>query len=191
MANTMALGGGRLTVTATVGARPPGTAAAPRRPALAADDDGLLVDQRPRLAGDAPRGRPGPRWHDPDVDRLPGRRRRRPAAHRRGRPRRAARSVGPGPVPGGGPPLRRGYHVVLPNIRGSASYGAAWIKPQLGRSGEDRTRKTSTRRSTTPSTSAWRTPTAWVCWASRMAASWSTGSWGPRTGSGQPCPRTA
>lgn len=26
----------------------------------------------------------------------------------------------------------RGYRVLLPNIRGSASYGAAWIRPQLG-----------------------------------------------------------
>jgi dipeptidyl aminopeptidase/acylaminoacyl peptidase len=26
----------------------------------------------------------------------------------------------------------RGYRVILPNIRGSASYGSAWIRPQLG-----------------------------------------------------------
>ena len=30
----------------------------------------------------------------------------------------------------------RGYRVVLPNIRGSASYGAEWITPQLGHWGE-------------------------------------------------------
>ena len=28
--------------------------------------------------------------------------------------------------------VARGYRVVLPNIRGSASYGRAWIRPQLG-----------------------------------------------------------
>ena len=28
--------------------------------------------------------------------------------------------------------VSRGYRVILPNIRGSASYGAAWIRPQLG-----------------------------------------------------------
>src|SRR4051794_1839299 len=28
--------------------------------------------------------------------------------------------------------VARGYRVVLPNIRGSATYGAAWIRPQLG-----------------------------------------------------------
>jgi dipeptidyl aminopeptidase/acylaminoacyl peptidase len=28
--------------------------------------------------------------------------------------------------------VARGYRVILPNIRGSASYGRAWIRPQLG-----------------------------------------------------------
>ena len=41
----------------------------------------------------------------------------------RGRPRRRSRCCSSS---------RRGYRVVLPNIRGSATYGRAWIRPQLG-----------------------------------------------------------
>ena len=40
--------------------------------------------------------------------------------------------MGARPRPGGPPPRVARYRVLLPNIRGSTSYGAAWIRPQLG-----------------------------------------------------------
>ena len=67
------------------------------------------------------------------LDRLPARRRRQGTPHRRRRPRRPARGMGAGPAHRGHPPRRApATGSILPNIRGSATYGRDWITPQLG-----------------------------------------------------------
>ena len=80
------------------------------------------------------RGRgPGPGRPDRDLDRLATG--RRPS--RRCRPSSTSTAVRSGawaPAPHLEVSLlvARGYRVILPNIRGSATYGGAWIRPQLG-----------------------------------------------------------
>jgi dipeptidyl aminopeptidase/acylaminoacyl peptidase len=133
MANTMAVGGGRVTVTATVGRRPPEL--------CLASDEGLL----------RPLTRMGSSW----IDRLAWPEMRVVEAPGQGgsietwiaSPVGASDDPLPTVVDVHGGPLgawtsapslevvllcARGYRVVLPNIRGSASYGAGWIAPQLG-----------------------------------------------------------
>ena len=84
----------------------------------------------------------------------------------------------------------RGYRVILPNIRGSAGYGRAWIRPSWA-TGAAWMRPTCLPRSTTSSASASRTPRDSGSSASATAASWSTGSSGPRRiASPRRCPRT-
>ena len=74
MAHTLAVGGGRVTVTATIGARPPELCRGRRsRRAAAGHDDGLRVDGRPRVARDALRGGTRARRANRDVDRFAGR----------------------------------------------------------------------------------------------------------------------
>jgi dipeptidyl aminopeptidase/acylaminoacyl peptidase len=132
-AHTLALGGGRMTVTAQVGVRPP-----------------ELFEVRPdgsmrRLTTRGSAWIDGLAWPEMRVVEAPG----------PGGPIETwiASPAGAGdePLPtvvdvhGGplgawspGPSLEvvllcaRGYRVVLPNIRGSCSYGAEWITPQLG-----------------------------------------------------------
>jgi dipeptidyl aminopeptidase/acylaminoacyl peptidase len=133
MCHTLAVGGGRATVTATVGARPPelclvdaagilrpvttlgsswtASLAWPQMRAVNAPGPGGLIETwiaSPAGAGDGPL---------PTVVDIHG-----------------------GPLGAWSPApslevvllCARGYRVVLPNIRGSASYGAQWIAPQLG-----------------------------------------------------------
>ena len=133
MANTMAIGGGRITVTATVGPRPPEL--------LLVAEDGAL---RPLTTM-------GSSW----IGGLAWPTMRRVEAPGPGGPVEtwvaSPAGAGDGPLPTvvdvhGGPLgawapapslevvllCARGYRVVLPNIRGSTSYGAGWITPQLG-----------------------------------------------------------
>ena len=133
MANTMAVGGGRVTVTATVGPRPP---------ELCLVTDGGEVRPVTTMGSS---WIDGLAWPDMRVVEAPG----------AGGPIEtwiaspAGSSDGPLPtivdVHGGplgawtsAPSLEvvllcaRGYRVVLPNIRGSTSYGRDWITPQLG-----------------------------------------------------------
>lgn len=133
MCQTLAAGGGRLTVTATVRARPP---------ELCQVDEAATV--RP-LTTFGSAWTAGLAWPEMRVVEAPG----------RGGPIEtwiaSPAGAGDGPLPtivdvhGGplgawspAPSLEvvllcgRGYRVVLPNIRGSASYGAEWITPQLG-----------------------------------------------------------
>ena len=132
MANTLALGGGRITVTATVGARPP---------ELCLVEDGRL---RPLTTI-------GSAWIDAiawPVMRVveapgPG----GPIETWIASPAGAADAPLPTVVDVHGGPLgawapapslevvllcARGYRVILPNIRGSTTYGGEWIRPQLG-----------------------------------------------------------
>ena len=103
LAHTLAVGGGRVTVTATIGARPPELCVVdPSAEHPPADHDGLLLDRRPRVAGHALRGCAGTRRTDRDLDRVTRRcLRRRGPADRRGHPRRTVGSVVAGPEPGG------------------------------------------------------------------------------------------
>lgn len=133
MAHTLGVGGGRITVTATVGVRPPEL--------CLVDDDGTL---RPLTTM-------GSAW----IDELAWPEMRVVEAPGPGGPIEtwiaSPAGAGNGPVPTvvdvhGGPLgawspspslevvllCARGYRVVLPNIRGSASYGGEWIAPQLG-----------------------------------------------------------
>jgi dipeptidyl aminopeptidase/acylaminoacyl peptidase len=135
MANTMAMArtGGRITVTATVGGRPPEL--------CLVTEDGSL---RPVTAM-------GSSW----IDALAWPEMRLMEAPGTGGPVEtwiaSPAGAGDGPLPTvvdvhGGPLgawspapslevvllCARGYRVVLPNIRGSTSYGRDWIAPQLG-----------------------------------------------------------
>jgi dipeptidyl aminopeptidase/acylaminoacyl peptidase len=132
-AHTLALGGGRMTVTAQVGVRPPEL--------FEVLPDGSMR----RLTTRGSAWIDDLAWPEMRVVEAPG----------PGGPIEtwiaSPAGVGEGPLPtvvdvhGGplgawspGPSLEvvllcaRGYRVVLPNIRGSCSYGAAWITPQLG-----------------------------------------------------------
>ena len=132
MAQSLAVGAGRVTLLATVGARPP---------ELCAVEGGIV---RPVTTM-------GSSWIDalawPDMQLVDVRGPGGPIETWVASPAGA----GDGPLPTivdvhGGPLgawapapslevvllCARGYRVVLPNIRGSASYGAAWIAPHLG-----------------------------------------------------------
>jgi dipeptidyl aminopeptidase/acylaminoacyl peptidase len=132
MCQTLAVAGGRITVTATVGAMPPEL--------CLAGDGGL----RPLTATGSAWTR-GLAWPEMRVVEAPG----------PGGPIEAwiasPAGAGDGPLPTivdihGGPLgawapapsmevvllCARGYRVVLPNIRGSTTYGGDWIRPQLG-----------------------------------------------------------
>ena len=134
MAHTMGVGGGRVTVTATVGARPPELcvveASGELRPLTTMGSawiDGLAWPRMRCMEV------PGPGGPDRDLDRLTGRSLgRRGPADRGGRPRWTPGAWSPAPSLEVVLLCARGYRVVLPNIRGSCSYGAEWITPQLG-----------------------------------------------------------
>jgi len=133
MANTLAVRGGRITVIATLGVRPPEL--------CEVTDDGTL----------RPVSTLGSAW----IDGLAWPEMRRVEAPGGGGPIEtwiaSPAGAGDGPLPTvvdvhGGPLgawapapslevvllCARGFRVVLPNIRGSASYGREWIEPQLG-----------------------------------------------------------
>jgi dipeptidyl aminopeptidase/acylaminoacyl peptidase len=132
MANTMAVGGGRVTVTATVGRRPPEVclvADGEVRPLATMGSswiDGLAWPEM-RVVEAAGPGGPIETWIASPAgaadDPLPT------VVDIHGGPLGAWTSA---------PSLEvvllcaRGYRVVLPNIRGSTSYGRDWIAPQLG-----------------------------------------------------------
>lgn len=133
MANTLALGGGRITVTATVGARPPELC-------LVTDDGSLrpitnmgsawiegLAWPAMRAVGAPGPGGPIDTWIASPAGASDG-------------PLPTIVDVHGGPLGAWAPApslevallCARGYRVILPNIRGSASYGAGWIAPQMG-----------------------------------------------------------
>ncbi len=134
MAHTMAAGGGRVTVTATVGARPPELCVVepsgelrPLTTMGSAWIDGLAWPRMRCMDVPGPGG-PIETWiaspaGAADDDALP-----------------TVVDVHGGPLGAWSPApslevvllCARGYRVVLPNIRGSCSYGAEWITPQLG-----------------------------------------------------------
>jgi dipeptidyl aminopeptidase/acylaminoacyl peptidase len=133
MANTMAVGGGRVTVTATVGRRPPelclvmgGGEVVPITMIGSSWIDGLSWPEMRVVEAPGPGG-PIETWIASPAgasdDPLP-----------------AVVDVHGGPLGAwtSAPSLEvvllcaRGYRVILPNIRGSASYGREWIAPQLG-----------------------------------------------------------
>ena len=133
VANTMATGGGRVTVTATLGTRPPELC-------LVADNgqvrplttmgsswiDGLIWPEMRRVEAPGPGG-PIETWIASPAGSSDG-------------PLPTVVDVHGGPLGCWAPApslevvllCARGYRVVLPNIRGSASHGADWITPQLG-----------------------------------------------------------
>jgi dipeptidyl aminopeptidase/acylaminoacyl peptidase len=152
MAHTLGIGGGRVSVTTTVGARPPELCIVEPwgevRPLTALGSswiDGLAWPEMHCVEAPGPGG-PVETWIAS------------PAAgvHGRGRDPLSAVALSAGVLPTGalptivdvhGGPLgawspapslevvllcARGYRVILPNIRGSASYGGEWIRPQLG-----------------------------------------------------------
>jgi dipeptidyl aminopeptidase/acylaminoacyl peptidase len=133
MCQTLSVAGGRITVTAAVGDRPPEL--------CLAGEDGTLR----RLTTFGSAWTDGLAWPSMRVVEAPG----------PGGPIEtwiaSPAGAGDGPLPTivdvhGGPLgawapapslevvllCARGYRVVLPNIRGSASYGGDWIRPQLG-----------------------------------------------------------
>lgn len=132
MANTLSIGGGRITVTATVGSMPP---------ELCLVADGRLVPVT--TMGSA--WTRGLAWPSMRVVEAPG-----PGgpvetwiaspAGAGNEPLPTVVDIHGGPLGAwtGAPALEvvllcaRGYRVILPNIRGSASYGGEWIRPQLG-----------------------------------------------------------
>ena len=135
MANTMALAAkdGRITVTATVGPRPPElclvTDDGPFRPLTRMGSSwmsGLAWPEMRRVEAPGPGG-PIETWIASPAG-VPD------------EPLPTVVDVHGGPLGAwtSAPSLEvvllcaRGFRVVLPNIRGSASYGAGWIAPQLG-----------------------------------------------------------
>ena len=133
MCQTLALGGGRVTVTATVGALPP---------------ELCLVDPSGSIR---PISTIGSSWSRriawPEMRRVEAPGPGGPIETWIASPADAGSDALPTIVDVHGGPLgawapapslevvllcARGYRVVLPNIRGSASYGASWIAPQLG-----------------------------------------------------------
>jgi dipeptidyl aminopeptidase/acylaminoacyl peptidase len=133
MANTLAVAGGRITVTSTFDTRPPEL--------CEAGTDGVL--RRRTTLGAA--WTDGIAWPELRVVEAPG-----PGgaietwiaspAGAGDEPLPTVVDVHGGPLGAWAPApslevvllCARGYRVVLPNIRGSTSYGAAWIEPQLG-----------------------------------------------------------
>lgn len=133
MAHSLAVGAGRVTVLATVGARPPEL--------CVVDSDGTL---RP-VTTMGSSWIDGLAWPEMQVVEAPGP--GGPIETWIASPAGAGDAALPTIVDVHGGPLgawapapslevvllcARGYRVVLPNIRGSASYGGAWIRPQLG-----------------------------------------------------------
>jgi dipeptidyl aminopeptidase/acylaminoacyl peptidase len=133
MADSLAAGGGRVAVTATIGARPP---------ELAVVTNGGELRPLTRL-GSSWTG--GLAWPEMRVVEAPGP--GGPIETWIASPSGAGDATLPTIVDVHGGPLgawapapsievvllcARGYRVVLPNIRGSATYGADWIRPQLG-----------------------------------------------------------
>jgi dipeptidyl aminopeptidase/acylaminoacyl peptidase len=133
MAHTMGIGGGRVTVTATVGARPPEL--------CVVEASGEL--RRLTTLGSA--WVDGLAWPDMRCIDAPGP--GGPIETWIASPAGAGDAALPTIVDIHGGPLgawspapslevvllcARGYRVVLPNIRGSCSYGGEWITPQLG-----------------------------------------------------------
>jgi len=133
MASTVAAGGGRVTVTATVGGRPPELCLAgadgEMRPLTAMGSswiDGLAWPEM-RLVESPGAGGPIETWIASPAGVPDG-------------PLPTVVDVHGGPLGAWSPApslevvllCARGYRVVLPNIRGSASYGRDWIAPQLG-----------------------------------------------------------
>jgi dipeptidyl aminopeptidase/acylaminoacyl peptidase len=134
MAHTLAAGNGRVTVTATVGARPPELCVVePSRDILPLTTigsswiDGLAWPHMRCVDAPGPGG-PIETWiaspaGASEDDLLP-----------------TVVDIHGGPLGAWSPApslevvllCARGYRVVLPNIRGSCSYGAEWIAPQLG-----------------------------------------------------------
>ena len=137
MAHTLAIGGGRLTVTATIGARPPELcvleegALRPVTTLGSAWVDGLAWPVMRCVEAPGPGG-PIETWIASPASAAPD------AALP------TVVDVHGGPLGAWSPApalevvllCARGYRVVLPNIRGSASYGGEWIAPQLGHWGE-------------------------------------------------------
>ncbi len=136
MAHTLAVGGGRVTVTATVGSRPPELCvvepSGELRPLTTTGsswtDD--LAWPKMRLVEVPGPGGPVETWIASPSDAGDG-------------PLPAVVDIHGGPLGAWSPApslevvllCARGYRVVLPNIRGSTSYGRDWIAPQLGRWG--------------------------------------------------------
>ncbi len=133
MANTMAIGGGRITVTATLGRRPPelclvadGGEVSPLTTMGSSWIDGLAWPAMRRVEAPGPGG-PIETWIASPAGASDG-------------PLPTVVDVHGGPLGAWAPApslevvllCARGYRVVLPNIRGSASHGADWITPQLG-----------------------------------------------------------
>ncbi|MEI7742174.1 MAG: prolyl oligopeptidase family serine peptidase [Chloroflexota bacterium] len=137
MAHTLALGGGRITVTSTLEGRPPELclveASGDLRPATSlgsAWTRDLAWPTLRRVEAPGPGG-PVEAWIVSPA-----------GASDEALPTVVDVHGGPLGAWAPAPPLEavllcaRGYRVVLPNIRGSISYGAEWITPQLGHWGE-------------------------------------------------------
>jgi len=133
MSQSLAVGAGRVTVLATIGARPPEL--------CVVDSDGTL---RP-VTTMGSSWIDGLAWPEMQVVEAPGP--GGPIETWIASPGGAGDAALPTIVDVHGGPLgawspapslevvllcARGYRVVLPNIRGSASYGGGWIEPQLG-----------------------------------------------------------
>ena len=132
LANTLALGGGRITVTATLGVRPPelalveGGGIRPVTTMGSSWTDGLAWPEMRVVEAPGPGG-PIETWIASPSGAGDG-------------PLPTIVDVHGGPLGAWAPApsievvllCARGYRVVLPNIRGSASYGGEWIRPQLG-----------------------------------------------------------
>ena len=133
MANTVATGGGRVTVTATVDGRPPELCLAAAdgevRPLTTMGSswiDGLAWPEMRLVEAPGPGG-PIETWIASPAGAGDA-------------PLPAVVDIHGGPLGAWAPApslevvllCARGYRVVLPNIRGSASYGRDWIAPQLG-----------------------------------------------------------
>jgi len=133
MADSLALGGGRVTVIATIGARPPELclvdadgAPRPLTGIGSAWTNGLAWPEMRSTLAPGPGG-PIETWIASPAGAID-------------EPLPTIVDVHGGPLGAWAPApslevvllCARGYRVVLPNIRGSTSYGADWIRPQLG-----------------------------------------------------------
>jgi dipeptidyl aminopeptidase/acylaminoacyl peptidase len=132
-ANAVALGGGRVGVLASLGARPPEVCLADGEGGLvrittmgSAWIDGLAWPEMRRVEAPGPGG-PVETWIASPAGAADG-------------PMPTVVDIHGGPLGAWSPApslevvllCARGYRVVLPNIRGSCSYGGEWIRPQLG-----------------------------------------------------------
>jgi dipeptidyl aminopeptidase/acylaminoacyl peptidase len=133
MCQTLAVGGGRVSVTATVGARPPELClVGPSGTVRPVTTLGSAWMRRLAWPGMRAVEAPGPGGPIETWIASP--------AGADDRPLPTVVDVHGGPLGAWAPApslevvllCARGYRVVLPNIRGSATYGAEWIAPQLG-----------------------------------------------------------